>query len=155
LIITKALYWVAILVTIKHRVAIRRSKHAACADDRPYGPDLAAPGTFFARSTLVLIVTLRDFANLSFIHLTYPFGIISERRGARMKIVRMILIALLVWSAAGTSEATARRARRDAVRTNCLLQALQRFPAATAGAEMKSKRNVSYKACMAAAGRRQ
>jgi hypothetical protein len=71
-----------------------------------------------------------------------------------MKIALTVLIALLVWSAAWTSEATARRARRDPVRTNCLLQAVQRFPAATAGAEMKSKRNASYKACMAAAGHR-
>jgi hypothetical protein len=71
-----------------------------------------------------------------------------------MKIALIVLIILLVWSAARTSEAAARVARRDAVRTNCLLQAVQRFPAATVGAEMKSKRNASYKACMAAAGRR-
>lgn len=56
--------------------------------------------------------------------------------------------------AAGTSEATARSGRRHTVRTDCLLQAVQRFPAVTAGAKMKSKRNASYKACMAAAGRR-
>jgi hypothetical protein len=100
-----------------------------------------------------LILTLRNFVR--FIHLTYPFDIISERRGAKMKIARMILIALLAWSTiAWTSEATARRGRRDTVRNNCLMQAVQRFPAATAGADMKSKRSASYKACMAAAGRR-
>jgi hypothetical protein len=85
--------------------------------------------------------------------LTYASVIVSWRRDESMKIACMVLIALLVWSAAWTSEATARRARRDTVRTNCLVQAVQRFPAATAGAEMKSKRSASYKACMAAAGR--
>jgi hypothetical protein len=102
-----------------------------------------------------LILTLCNFAKSKF----HPSDISVRHhlgtRGANMKIARMILSALLVWSTiAWTSEATARRGRRDTVRNNCLIQAMRRFPAATTGVDMKRKRSASYKACMVAAGRR-
>jgi hypothetical protein len=72
----------------------------------------------------------------------------------KISVLSIALVGILV--AASTSEATARRGwrQKDTIRTNCLVQALQRFPASSAGTDMKAKRSASYKACMIAAGRR-